>query len=164
MRHRSFYQRVFGVGPPGLAVTIVIWGILYLVGNLLGIPPMNIGPLIRLLLIIMFIIDLIYLAGGSFLYLHRGNWGRAVVHDGPFLFVRHPLYSAFIYSLTGLLAIWCYSWTLIIAVAPLAIFWSWLVRYEEDSMLKMFGNEYRHYSDSTGQFFPLLSTLNEKFK
>ncbi len=162
MKHRNFYMRVFGVGPAGLTVSVIVWILFYYAGESIGLPAIKVGSVLRIILIIMFAVDGIYLIGGSMLYLAKSNWGRLFIKEGPFLFVRHPFYSALIFSCSGLLGLWQCSWGLIIAVVPLAVFWSWLVRFEENSMLEMFGEEYDRYCENTGQFFPLFSKLNQK--
>lgn len=87
--------------------------------------------------------------------------GRSVVKKGPYRFVRHPIYSAFIYSITGFLALLFQTWSLVICVVPLALFWSWHVRSEEERMIKTFGDEYKNYMADTGQFLPSLKSLKK---
>ena len=152
----------FGVGPTGILMTLLVWSGFYYGERALGLPPMSVYPILRLILLIMFLADAVYLVGGGVYALRAQGWGEKLITSGPFLFVRHPLYSALIYSATGSLALWQYSWSLLVAVIPLSFLWSWLVSFEEQKMIKKFGREYEDYCLTTGQFFPSLKYLDDK--
>jgi len=151
-----------GVGPTGILMTLLVWSGFYYGGRALDLPPMSVYPILRLLLLIMFLADAIYLVGGGIYALRTQGWGEKLITSGPFLFVRHPLYSALIYSATGSLALWQYSWSVLVAVIPLSFLWSWLVSFEEQKMIEKFGREYEDYCLTTGQFFPSLKHLDDK--
>lgn len=153
----------FGVGPIGVGATIIIWGLFYRVEALLSVPRMSVAPFLRLLLLIMFLVDAVYLVGGGIATLRKYGWGKKLITTGPFMFVRHPLYSALIFSATGALALGFYSWALLVSAIPLSFFWSWLVTFEERRMHRRFGKKYEQYCSVTGQFFPSLKNLEDKF-
>ncbi len=78
-----------------------------------------------------------------------------LVTQGPYRWVRHPLYTVgfvLAVALTLLTAIW---WLAIGMILPLAIL---LLRTskEEARLIETFGDEYREYKKRTGQFFPRL--------
>lgn len=156
----SSYFRVFGTGPIGFAVTGISWYLAFLIEKISGVPPIEITPLLKDILVIFFVIDIVYMIGGSLLVLMPLKRGLSVVEKGPYRFVRHPIYAAILYSGTGLMAIYTSSWFLILSVIPLSIFWSWLVQKEEAFMLEKFGDVYENYMKNTGQFFPKISTEN----
>ena len=160
---KKSYFSCFGVGPTGIAVTVVIWVIFYTVEEIVNIPPMLIHPVLRFILLLMFLIDAAYLVVGGLYTLAKNNWGQKLITTGPFLFVRHPLYSALIYSATGALALSLYSWSLLVAAVPLSFYWSWLVTKEERFLKKVFGEEYERYCATTGQFFPSFKNIEDKF-
>jgi len=79
---------------------------------------------------------------------------QALVMDGPYRWIRHPIYTAFLLIMGA---------TLFIS-ANLVIGLCWLgmtayevfsrVRFEEALMAETFGDEYRNYKRSTGQLLP----------
>ena len=77
-----------------------------------------------------------------------------MITKGPYQFVRHPVYAAFIWSGTGIMAMTYKSWLLIVFVIPIHIFWAWHVQKEEKHMIDKFGSAYADYIKTTGQFFP----------
>jgi|TARA_B100001079_G_scaffold270666_1_gene285648 protein-S-isoprenylcysteine O-methyltransferase Ste14 len=156
---RTQYQRIFGVGPSGIVVTTFIWFLFYLIEKTLHINTIQIHQLARTILLFVFFLDAIYLVFGSIFFMPLKKRGRSVVKNGPYKFIRHPLYSALIYSGTGILALLVYSWGLLISVIPLTIFWSLHVRREEKHMLKSFGGEYSQYMKKTGQFIPKFKAI-----
>ncbi len=155
MSVKTQYKRIFGAGPTGIAITGIIWFVFYFAEKALGIPPINMSTTFRMIGLVVLLLDAVYLFGGGIFVLFKNGWGNTLVTDGPFQFIRHPFYSALIYSATGSLALWLYSWGLILSVIPLTIFWSWNVIREENYMLKKFGDKYRRYMEVTGQFFPM---------
>lgn len=154
MKFKEQFRYFFGVGPFGIIVTILIWFAVHYVENLLNVPRMIIHPVLRILLLSIFMMDTLYLLIGGNYYLMKNGRGENIAKKGPYQFIRHPIYSVWIFSFTGILAMIFYSWGLIISVIPIAIFWSWLVQREEKGMLKKFGNEYQMYMEQTGQFLP----------
>jgi len=151
-----------GVGPVGGLVTVIVWIVFYFIGEWLSIPKMAIHPALRGGMLLVFLVDAVYLLGGGVMFLIRNGWGTELVTTGPYQFVRHPIYSVLIYSATGALALWLYSWLLLASVLPLSLFWSWLVQKEERYMLEKFGAVYREYMEKTGQFFPSMKALKEE--
>jgi protein-S-isoprenylcysteine O-methyltransferase Ste14 len=115
---------------------------------------MVINPTFRIALMAIFMTDALYLLIGGNYYLGKSGHGKEIVKQGPFQFIRHPIYSVWIFSFTGILAMIFYSWVLIFSAIPIAIIWSWLVQREEAEMVGKFGNEYISYMEQTGQFLP----------
>ncbi|MFQ6677720.1 MAG: methyltransferase family protein [Fidelibacterota bacterium] len=135
---------------------------MYKLENQVSFPKMNINPMFRILLAVMFTIDGVYLLIGSLYYLNPLQRGETMVTTGPYKYIRHPLYSSLIYSFTALIALWFKSWFLLFSVVPVSLIWSRLVQKEEKYMLNKFGKKYRDYMDKTGQFLPSWRTLKEE--
>jgi protein-S-isoprenylcysteine O-methyltransferase Ste14 len=79
-----------------------------------------------------------------------------VVQNGPYRWVRHPIYTAFMLILGSTLLISA-NWLvggLWIAAVSLDIIPR--MRYEEAAMLQQFGEEYRQYQQRTGRLIPFL--------
>lgn len=157
MNIQSFKQKS-GVALTGLAATVTIWVIAMFL-DAFFVPKLAIVSWLRMVLILMFLMDIVYLTIGSIRQLNQSGWGKSLATEGPYQFVRHPLYSGIIYSLTGLLAVLQFSWSLLLSVLPLSLFWSWLVQAEERWLLERFGNKYRQYMAKTGQFYPTTKSL-----
>jgi protein-S-isoprenylcysteine O-methyltransferase Ste14 len=154
-------NKIFGVGLFGALFSIFVWLIAIIVERALAIPVMSIHPILRTGLIIMFTIDALYLLIGSNYQLKRHGRGKVLVNSGPYQFIRHPIYSVWIYSFSGILAMLFHSWLLIASVIPINLFWSWLVTFEETRMLKHFGDKYKDVIENTGQFLPSWKAMRE---
>lgn len=154
MKNRKQLKKFFGVGPIGVIFTLVAWSAALLIEKSLSIPKISIHPILRAGLMAMFTIDALYLLIGSNVQLRKSGRGNDLLTEGPYQFIRHPIYSTWIYSFTGLLSMILYSWVIIISVIPINMFWSWLVTFEENKMLKQYGSKYQEYMNRTGQFLP----------
>lgn len=82
-----------------------------------------------------------------------------LVVEGPFKYVRNPIYLAGIIMLFG--AGFVYSpWRPVDLVAPLAtlaIFHTWVVRSEEPALRKRFGADYEDYCRRVPRWIPRLA-------
>ena len=80
---------------------------------------------------------------------------HAIIQNGPYQWVRHPMYSVgFLYLIgAGLLSS---SW--IIALTPTLSFavLVWMRIQDEETMLSNFSDEYTSYMKRTGRFLPKL--------
>jgi len=148
------YNRIFGSGPTGIATTILIWIICIQISTLFSIPEMRISPLFRSILIVLFTIDASILIVWSLMVLPIDDRGKKLISKGPYQYVRHPLYAAFIWSGTGIISMIYKSWLLLIFIIPIHIFWVWHIQKEEKFLLNQFGQEYEQYMMRTPQFFP----------
>jgi protein-S-isoprenylcysteine O-methyltransferase Ste14 len=79
---------------------------------------------------------------------------HTLVMDGPYRWVRHPMYSVlFLFELAVLLlsANWFVGGVPLVALALIV---ATRVRREEQVMLTTFGETYRRYMQRTGRFLP----------
>jgi len=155
-------KRIFCIGPLGCLMTLILWLGTGALEKIISFPKMNINPTFRTILMVILAIDALYLLFGGVLSLPIKERGKTLVTTGPYKYIRHPLYSAFIYSMTGLLALWFESWFLLFSVVVLALIWSLLVQKEEQYMLDKFGKTYRDYIEKTGQFLPSWKALKKE--
>ncbi len=89
--------------------------------------------------------------------------GHRLVTDGPYRYVRHPLYSlaTIVFSLLALqTALW---WLLAVLAAALALL-VWRTQREEANLVAKFGDDYRHYMERTGRFIPRLRVRQSAFR
>ncbi|MCH7825230.1 MAG: isoprenylcysteine carboxylmethyltransferase family protein [Acidobacteria bacterium] len=78
-----------------------------------------------------------------------------LVTGGPYRFVRHPFYCAFILAILANSAV-AANWFMLLAGGS-----AWLVivfrtNKEEENLIARFGDDYRRYMERTGRFFPRL--------
>jgi len=88
--------------------------------------------------------------------------GQTLVTDGPYRWVRHPMYTAFLAAFTGLVLV-CANWFVALA-AGLAYGAAMLIRTpgEERMLIGEFGDEYRAYMARTGRFLPKVRRLTRR--
>ena len=112
--------------------------------------------------------SLILLFGNAcFFWTHRTlgrNWsgileirqGHTLVTEGPYRFVRHPMYTAILLVGIGV-SLLSANW--LVAVSYLGVFGGIIlvrVPSEEEMMLEQFGDAYRNYMQRTGRLIPCL--------
>ena len=82
----------------------------------------------------------------------------ALVKDGPYATMRHPIYLAFLMMQLSVLLLtsnWLIGWSgIAIIVAVIAI----RIPEEEKMLIEQFGDEYRAYRKKTGALLPKLGT------
>ncbi len=164
MSQKTKVRQFFGIGPFGVIITILIWFVVHYFELVFKLPEMAINPTFRIVLMAVFMSDALYLLIGGNYYLGKSGRGKEIARQGPFQFIRHPIYSVWIFSFTGILAIIFNSWGLIISVVPIAIIWSWLVQREEADMINKFGDKYKSYMGKTGQFLPSWKAMKESLE
>lgn len=82
--------------------------------------------------------------------------GHELVTNGPYQFVRHPMYSAFFLMGAGVLLLSA-NW-LVGGLNLVAVTYMYLMRVgdEEAMMIDQFGQSYERYMSETGRLFPML--------
>jgi protein-S-isoprenylcysteine O-methyltransferase Ste14 len=79
---------------------------------------------------------------------------QALVTAGPYKFIRHPIYTAFLLILGSTLLI-SSNWLIGLAfVAMTALEIASRIGFEEALMIEYFGDQYREYMQKTGRLFP----------
>src|SRR5215208_98321 len=82
--------------------------------------------------------------------------GQALIIRGPYQFIRHPIYTAFILILGSTLLI-SSNWLIGLAWLGMTVLEVVSrIRFEESLMLEYFGDQYRDYMKKTGQLLPRL--------
>ena len=102
--------------------------------------------------------DLLVLVGlillvASWKILHRAQRKFHIACTGPYSFIRHPQYTAFILIMIGFLIQWPTLPTLL--MFPVLIWlYARLARREEQESLAQYGDAYASYAERTPRFFP----------
>lgn len=78
---------------------------------------------------------------------------HVLIEIGPYRFVRHPMYSAFMLFLFSLFLI-SSNWTFLILLIMVYRLFYLRISKEEAMLLEYFGNQYRSYMQKTGRFLP----------
>jgi protein-S-isoprenylcysteine O-methyltransferase Ste14 len=85
---------------------------------------------------------------------YRLRQDRALAIDGPYAWVRNPVYIGNILIIAGLCLLCELPW-----MVPPACLWAWLVydsaiRFEEYRLIKRYGAEYETYRDGVRRWLP----------
>ena len=101
------------------------------------------------------IIGGLWLLSSAWLVLHRAQSQRALAVGGPYKWIRHPQYAAFILVMAGFLVQWP---TVITAIMfPILVFmYVQLARAEDREAEGQFGAAWRVYAAGTPAFLPRL--------
>ncbi len=111
----------------------------------LGILTIGFGELIRIYSVAFI---------GSISRTRKNRTGGRLIQEGPFSYVRNPLYVGNFLITTGI-AIFTGNFFLIILAAVLfAVQYYYIVKYEEDLLLKTFGDEYVQYANNVPPWIP----------
>jgi protein-S-isoprenylcysteine O-methyltransferase Ste14 len=85
--------------------------------------------------------------------------GHVVIQSGPYRFVRHPGYLAFILFYLGL-ALLTGSWLgVLILSVPASLIFIWLSWVEDEQLAERIGDEYRHYSEIARVWFRVFGEM-----
>jgi protein-S-isoprenylcysteine O-methyltransferase Ste14 len=82
-----------------------------------------------------------------------------LVTEGPFAYVRNPLYvgNILLYTGFGIMSNALMPWLQLVAVIFFIVQYSLIVSKEEEHLRSAFGEEYRRYSEHVPRFFPRLT-------
>lgn len=84
---------------------------------------------------------------------------QALVTSGPYRFIRHPIYTAFLLILGSTLFISA-NWLIGLAWIGMTILEvASRIGFEENVMLEYFGDQYREYMKSTGRLLPKINVV-----
>jgi protein-S-isoprenylcysteine O-methyltransferase Ste14 len=150
----SRLQKLFGVGPMGVFISLVLLTIAVWADRLLGHTAILAHP------------EPINVIGGGLAVIGLGllfwsmwtlrNWWAKdqLCIMGPFKWFRHPMYAAWITFILPGVALYLNSWIVLFFVVFTHPIWHQLVIQEEKIMFEKFQNEYHSYAARTGRFFP----------
>jgi len=82
--------------------------------------------------------------------------GTYLITNGPFAYVRNPLYvgNMLLYAGVGIMSNALFPWLLIGALAWFYVQYYLIVTEEEEYLTGRFGEDYRHYKEHVGRFLP----------
>ena len=148
------YERVFGAGPRGTLISIVLLVIAWYLEDIVGFPIILQSLFTRASVFVVAIIASIILIAWSIKTLPPNSRGRELITSGAYEYFRHPLYAAFLSCFNFGLAVFLNNWIYIVWAVMLHGVWHWNVRSEEKLMRAKFSEAYEEYSKRTGRFVP----------
>jgi len=108
------------------------------------------------------LLSMVFIGGGFWLLasawrvLYAAQQQGSLAVLGPYAYIRHPQYVAFVLIMTGFLLQWPTLLTLL--MFPVLVYmYVRLARHEEQQVRQQFGEEYRHYALQVPAFIPRLS-------
>jgi protein-S-isoprenylcysteine O-methyltransferase Ste14 len=81
--------------------------------------------------------------------------GHVLITDGPYHWVRHPMYTTLLMLFIGL-SLTSAVWPFLVLAIVMVPFFNRVASREETMMIEQFGEEYRSYMQRTGRFSPLI--------
>jgi len=154
------YQRIFGVGPLGAIVSLLLLWVAWLGAGQMPEYAFDIPTAARWAILTAGLLAGISVIVWSVRSLPVASRGRVLCRGGVFAWVRHPLYAAFLSLINPALAIFLDHPAYLIWAAVLHPLWHAMIGYEEGSMRRRFGVEYLEYAAATGRFFPRKLFIN----
>jgi protein-S-isoprenylcysteine O-methyltransferase Ste14 len=152
----SKFSKLFGSGPLGLLISLLLLFAASWINKQIDLPPISENQSLLGAIFTLSIITTIALIIWSARSLRPADRGNKLCTSGPFKYVRHPLYAAYLSIFDFGLAIYLNSYTFILWAVLLHPLWHYLVKAEEGHMVEIFGDDYIEYQKTTGQFLPKL--------
>ena len=87
-----------------------------------------------------------------------------LITNGPFNYVRHPLYATLLITLPPLLIIWYADLILIIPWVVMFIIAQYVVLLEERGLVKVFGEDYKRYKKYVPALLPYKGAGGERYR
>ena len=108
---------------------------------------------IRLVILGFTLILGIYLFRSGHVVISHEKRPNILVTQGPFRYVRHPLYLASLLTYFGLTIATASFFSLALFVG-IFVFYNYIAGFEEQLLERKFGEEYRNYRGKTGKWIP----------
>jgi protein-S-isoprenylcysteine O-methyltransferase Ste14 len=95
---------------------------------------------------------------------HLLNGKTELITNGPFAYVRHPLYSTLLITIPPLVIVWLSDllffipWILMLAVSH------YLVRLEEQGLIEVFGRDYERYQRYVPALLPYKGAGGQRYR
>ena len=80
--------------------------------------------------------------------------GEIFSKNGIYAIIRHPIYTVIIFHLPIIVALFYKSFVLLFFLPVNYVFWSHLVRWEEEYLVGIFGEDYVDYMAKIPRFVP----------
>ena len=131
--------------PIPLIILLFVYNTACVLSVVVGLLMVMLGELIR-----------VYSVGfiGSISRTRKDRTGGKLIQDGPFSFVRNPLYVGNFFIATGIAVFGGHVGLIFLTIALFVTQYFFIVTYEEDLLKKTFGEEYMSYCQKVPAWFP----------
>jgi protein-S-isoprenylcysteine O-methyltransferase Ste14 len=155
------YGKIFGVGPLGALITVVLFLLAWWLNRSVGDWVILNRPFALRCAGVLFIVFGLFLHMWTFFTLR--NWWQKdqLCTGGPFRYFRHPMYAAWVSFISMGVALFLNSWVYVLWSVVLHPIWHALASREEKTVLDVFGDQYRRYAATTGRFLPRFPKADE---
>lgn len=150
------YQKIFGTGPRGLLISLIMLVIFIYVEEYFAAFQITGSDYFRHAVLYILSATAAVIIIWSVKSLPPTDRGNKLITTGAFKYFRHPLYGAFLSFFDFGLAVFFNNWIYIIWAILQHPLWHWNIKGEEKLMKEAFPGEYEEYCKKTGRFFPKL--------
>lgn len=95
---------------------------------------------------------------------HLRDGDKRLVTDGPFDYVRHPLYSTLLFTVPPLFVIWASDLLFLVPWVPVFIISHFVVYLEERRLVETFGGEYEDYRKYVPALVPYKGAAGRRYR
>jgi len=152
----KIYDKLFGSGPVGVLLSLVLLSAAHQLNRRIHLPPVTNNRFLPSLAFFVSILITAVIIVWSVKSLPVADRGNKLCTTGAFKYVRHPLYAAFLSVFNFGLAVYLNSYLYLLWAVLLHPLWHLLIRSEERMLVDLFGEGYIEYQKKTGRFFPRL--------
>ena len=150
------FAKIFGSGPVGLVISVFLLMVAVWANRRFDLPQISDNQSVLNVIFYISIFFTVVAIIWSFKSLPATDRGNNLCTKGAFKYVSHPLYAAFLTIFDFGLAFYLNGYIFILWAALLHPIWHYLIKYEEQLMINIFGKKYLDYRKQTGRFFPRL--------
>jgi protein-S-isoprenylcysteine O-methyltransferase Ste14 len=95
---------------------------------------------------------------------HLLNGKTELITDGPFAYVRHPLYSTLLITIPPLAIVWLSDLLFFIPWVLMLVVSHYLVRLEEQGLIEVFGRDYERYQRYVPALLPYKGAGGQRYR
>ena len=133
---------------------LLSFALFYWLNDQMGLGQMHGSRSLSVISLIAGIVVTAVIVAWSLVALPPSQRGRELAKNGPFHYVRHPLYAAFLIGFNVGLAVFMDGWIFLVWAVLQYPLWSLNIAAEEHLMQQHFGQAYSDYCRTTGRFLP----------
>ena len=150
---------MLGAGPHLLLLGLLVESLTISIRRWISFPislSSDMQIILTILCIIAFLSSMIWFNRTlNLIKVHLVDEKREIITQGPFNYVRHPLYSTLILTIPPMLIIWLSDLLFIIPCVVILILSHYIVILEERKLIKIFGDKYKKYRIFVPALLPL---------
>ncbi len=161
MEQKLSLKEILGCLPRALLGNFLIGGLALVLGIALGGPKIYIDLDTAIYVFCGLLIVYSAVTWWSIFTLAKNRMAENLVVQGPYHFVRHPMYGAIIFILNPALGILFRSWWLLLATVPIYFVWRRCLKNEEEFLKQKFGQDFLDYRHRVWPLFPNLRQFNK---